>query len=397
MKRRIAVEIGAKELRAVWIESGALRWHARAALPDASVLPEALSALLSTRPRVLARARAIVALSPRWVQVRQLQGLPPVGSPRVAAQLLRENEQAFFLWTGRPGTIVVHVVVGRDSWGAAFDTEFLDAITRAVQPTRLRVVEICPSVAAIGAAFPGQSVAWRDAEHCFQIRGDQDGLLELDRVLDCPNCDPLPIAGALHSMGTDAAHFVAAYAAATLRRRLPLAWRPRADPARVRRRFRLINAAACIAILGAGAAAILAPAIRAAASTREAERELQRLHGVQQQLVSVQSELRRVSDALDRIATLAVDRGKITRILGALSQATPESTAILDLPLDSTQGAFTAIAPNVADLLPALADAAEIAAPQIVGSVTRETIAGVRLERAAFRFRRPHSTTGRMR
>ena len=397
MKRRIAIEIGASELRAVWMESGALRWHARAALPDASALPEALSALLSTRPRVLARARAIVALSPRWVQVRQLQGLPPVGSPRVAAQLLRENEQAFFLWTGRPSTIVIHVAVGRDSWGAAFDTEFLDAITRAVQSTRLRVVEICPSVAGIAAAFPGQSVVWRDAEHCFRIRGDQDGLLELDRVLDCPDRDALPTTDALHPIGADAAQFVAAYAAATVRRRSPLAWRTHADPVRLRRRFRIINAAACIAVLSAGAAATLAPAVRAAASTRETERELRRLHGVQQQLVSVQTELRRVSDALDRVATLAVDRGSITRILGALSQATPESTAILDLRLDSTQGSFTAIAPNVADVLPALANAAEIVAPQIVGSVTRETIAGVRLERAAFRFRRPRSARGRAR
>jgi len=50
---------------------------------------------------------------------------------------------------------------------------------------------------------------------------------------------------------------------------------------------------------------------------------------------------------------------------------------------------FTAIAPHIADVLPELASVDGLESPRIVGSVTREVIGGVHVERATFRFRRP--------
>lgn len=397
MSKHIAIAIGQNELRAVWMRSGALRWHARATLLDACALDGALRTLLSSAPRALARARATIVLSPHWVQTKQPRGLPSIKSRRLVTQLLRENEQAFFLWTGRATTVVAHVAPNGAVWGAAFDTEFLDVVVRVMRSARLRVVEIAPSVAAIAAAFPGQSMTWRDGDTAFQVRGGRDGLVDLRRIATCESVEPLPSPAALRAIGAEAEHFVPVYAAATLRRRLPLAWRPSVDPTRLRLRTRLIRAAACVAMLAAGAAAMLAPGIRAANSTRASERELRRLRGVQQELSSVQSNLGRVSEALASIAVFTAGRGQLTRTLGALSQEIPESTAILDIRVDSAEGSFAAIAPNIADVLPALVDVTEIAAPQIVGSVTRETIAGARLERAAFRFRRPHAARTRSR
>jgi len=390
MSKHIAIAVGATELRGLWMQSGTLRWHARSTLPDALGLEESLRTLLASSPRALAGSRVTLVLSPRWVQTKRLEGLPAIRSARLTTQLLQENEQAFFLWSGYPSTVVTEQTHDGCTWGAAVDTEFLGALVRAVRSERLRIVAIAPSVAAIAAAFPDQCIDWSDGAQRYEIEGARGGILQLRRVLDgrVPQTPVIP--DVLRPIGGDAPSFLPAYAAAAVGRRLPLAWRPRAEPARLVRRRRIARAVGCVALVAAGTAAALAPALRAAASRRDAESELRRLRVVQQELSYTQSELRRVSEALDRVARFAVDRGRITRTVGALSEAIPESTAILDIRLDSVEGTFSAYAPSVADVLPALADVGDIAEPRIVGSVTRETIAGVRLERAAFRFLRPH-------
>ena len=388
MSKHISISVGSHDVCALWIESGELRWHARAPLADRGGLNAALHTLRSAAPRALGRARVTIVLSPRWVDTKQLHGLPAVGSARLATELLRENERSFFLWHDRPATIVAQF--GRDgaAWGAAFDTEFLDGLAHAVQATRLRVVDIAPAVSALAAAFPNRRLAWSCGEHAFAIQGSRDGLIHLQRQIADDNVESPSVPDLLRSLGADAARFLPAYAAAVVRRRLPLGWRPGADPVRLRRQNHIVNAAACIALITAGAAAALAPGLRAVLLTKASERELQRLSVTQRELASTQSELRRVSDALDGAARFTADRGAVTRMLAAFSEAAPESTAILDIRVDSVEGSFTAIAPRVAELLPALATADGIVAPQITGAVARQTIVGARLERASFRFHR---------
>ena len=394
MSKQISIAVGANEVWALWVQSGTLRWHAQSALSNARGVDDALRTLLASAPPALSRARATVVLSPRWVQTKQLNGLPAVGPPRVVAQLLRENEQAFFLWSGRRSTVVTHRRADGTVYGAAFDAECLDAVLRAVRAARLRVLQIAPSVAAIAAALPDQTFVWSDGEQSFELNATRDGFARIRRTPERQSSEPAPIPDLLRPIGEEAGQFLPAYAAAVARGRLPLAWRPREEPGRSRARANVATAAACAALLVSTGAAAIAPGLRAASSRHASERELRRLQVDQQHLAATQSELRRVSDALDGSGRSIFGRGRITRTFGALSAAIPESTAILDIRFDSVEGTFSAIAPNVADVLPALADVGEIVAPQIVGSVTRETIAGVRLERAAFRFRRPRSTKG---
>ena len=92
MRTRIGLSIGAREVRAAWIESGAVRWHRSASLESADRIDDALRALFDDAPRTLTRARVNVVLSPAWVQVKPLCGLPPVGSRRAANQLLGQNQ-----------------------------------------------------------------------------------------------------------------------------------------------------------------------------------------------------------------------------------------------------------------------------------------------------------------
>jgi hypothetical protein len=129
--------------------------------------------------------------------------------------------------------------------------------------------------------------------------------------------------------------------------------------------------------------------MRARKFARAAEISLGRSRTLAIELAQSESELRRVTEILNRIESFRLEREKVTRVLGDVAQAIPDSTAILTFHVDSVEGAFTAIAPHVADVLPELADVRDVIAPRIVGPVIREILGGVHVERASFRFRRP--------
>jgi hypothetical protein len=397
MTKRLSIAVGPNELRGLALRAGALHWHGCVPLTSVDAADAALRALLSSAPRAFARTRATVVLSPRWVQLKRLDGLPLVRPARLVDQLLRENEQSFFLSRGRPATIVARLDRDGAAWGAAFDTDMLNALVRGARSARVRIVSVAPSLGALAAAFSGQQLTWSDGEQAFEIQGSGDGVAQLRRVLDGRSAASMPMPELLRPLGVEAESFLPALAAATVRRSLPLSWRPCNDSARLLQRRRAVNAAACIALVAAAVSALSARGVHAVLLARDSERELQRLDAERRELAFTQAELRRVDDALGVAARFAAERGRVTRVLAALSEAAPESTAILDLRVDSVEGSFSAIAPHVAELLPAMATVGAIGAPQIVGSVTRETIAGARLERGAFRFRRPRDTRVRPR
>ena len=356
MRSRIGVAIDAAELRAVLVESGVVRWHATTRLVAAQSANDALRDLFVGAPSAARRARTTVVLSREWVQAKPLPGFPAVKSARLASQLLRQNEQSFFLATGRTRTIVdLHVAADGTPWGAAFDTGVLDEISRGATSARLKLVRVAPLVVALSA-------------------------------LDASGDARAP--AALQPIGEDAASYLGAYAAAFAPRRLPLAWHPPSHR-RHPRRWTIAGRAVAYAALSAAAAfAALAPAIRAARSSRDLERQLEELRPRQAEVQRTQLELTRVTDAMNRIAAFSAHRGEVTRLLATLSRVIPESTALLTVRIDSVDGAFTAIAPRVADVMPTLVTENGIVAPRIVGSMTREVTGGAQVERAAFRFRR---------
>lgn len=363
MRSHIGVSIDSAELRAILVQSGAVQWYSWARLEARESLGDAVRALLADAPRPARGLRTTVALSRTWVQAKPLPGFPTVKPARLANQLLRENEQSFFLSTGRARVIVgVHIEPDGTPWGAAFDADVLDELVRAVRSARLGRVRLAPVAVVLSAVTR---------------TGDE-------------NVPP-----ALQSIGEDAAPYFVAYAAAVAPRRLPLAWSPARDPGHARRWTMAGRLAAGAAIITATAFATLSPAIRAARSTRAIERQIARLRPEQAEIQRNEIELMRVTGTLNRIAAFSASRGEVTRLLAALTRAIPESTALLTVRIDSVDGAFTAVAPRVADVLPELVAERDIVAPRIVGSMTREMMGGVQVERAAFRFRRRAAPTRR--
>jgi Tfp pilus assembly protein PilN len=171
--------------------------------------------------------------------------------------------------------------------------------------------------------------------------------------------------------------------------RAPFAWRPEPDPQRVARAMELRVAAAALFALVAATGAMVAPGVRAAQVVREASRELMALRQSRTETARAEGELRRAAATLDRVDRFREQRGRTTLLLGALSQALPDSTALVSLRVDSLEGSFVALTPHAADILPQLVSITELSGPRIVGSIVKETVGGATVERATVRFKRP--------
>jgi hypothetical protein len=235
---------------------------------------------------------------------------------------------------------------------------------------------------------------WSDDEHWFEIEGNRAEIRRVERISSRSLSGSPDLPAALGRLGEDATRFVDAYAAAVAPRQLVLSCQLRSDASAAPMWVRMRGVAAAIALSASIGFAAFGPAYRAARFTKTAERELDRNRLERLELARNESELRRVTQVLNRIESLRAQRGRVTRVLGELAESIPESTAILTFHVDSLEGAFTAIAPHVADVLPELVKARDIIGPRIVGSVTHEMIGGVAVERASFRFRRSLASVG---
>lgn len=354
-RRRLGIAIGADHVHAALVVGEAVRWHAVASVDHSETIDAALSRLLADLPRsAYVRTSAYVALGPRLAQVKRLEGLPPLENRRLLTQLVRENAGAFFLQKS-PRLLIPPLSVRPDDtiWGAAFDADAVNAIVVAVRGASLALAVVTP--VARGA-----------------------------RPADLPP--------AVAKLGSEGLAYLDAYNATRTSRRTPFAWHPVEASTILARRVQ--RGIAALVIAASVAAATLAPSLRDALYIRRTAAEAARGETARVQLERATGDLAHVTQRLNRIESFRAERGQVTQLLGAIAEAIPDSTAIVNFRLDSAGGSFTAIAPRVTDVLPALASVGGMSAARIVGSVTREALSGgaIRIERAAFRFQRPRPT-----
>jgi hypothetical protein len=143
-RARLGVAVGAREIRAVLLRGGVVQWHECVPFADAHAIAATLRDLLARAPRAPLGVRTSVTMSPMWVQVKPLFGLPPLRDTRLATQLVRENQQAFFLWNGSAAAIpeVCHRRSG--AWGAAFDKHAIDEVAVALRASKVGVRVVAP-------------------------------------------------------------------------------------------------------------------------------------------------------------------------------------------------------------------------------------------------------------
>jgi hypothetical protein len=391
MIARLGVSIHAGEVRALLVKRGDVHWRSSLVCEySPASAAETFERLLASLPKQLGFRRATVAIGPQWCQVKQIEGLPAVNDLALLTKLLRENNASFFLrGAGRLALSDVVRLSGGSFWAAAFEEEIATSVIETLKRLRFIDTQVVPSLSAVASILPSGVWCWRDGEHVIELTiGERRAFGGVRRVATDIEVVQPPLTGALVKLGDEAWVNSAAFGAAVSRGRLSFAWRPTPDPKRLARarKIRIGIAAALSAVAAVGA--IAAPGARASQLIRDRSGELAALRASQTEVARAQGELRRVAATLDRVERFREQRGKITMLIGAISQALPESTALVTLRLDTLEGNFVALTPHAADILSQLADVSDIVQPKIVGSLTKETMGPVQVERATVRFKR---------
>jgi hypothetical protein len=350
-----------------------------------------LDRLVDAAPlRWFRRSRAVIAVGPAHSQLRRLDGLPAVKHRHVIRRIVRENSSAFFVGTSAR-MLVSDVTRSGDGsvWAAAFDAELIDSAIASLRRRPLGAIEFVPYVIAIAALLPpGAHCRVEDGVGLTFTRAVDGSLTHVARRA-CIDADVIAAQADSHAALERAGPaYTAAYGAAMIRRRVTGAWRPAADATRSIGSARVRRLAAVVLCILITLVAIGAPAFRLRQKSVAAAEELGRTGSTHTEATRVEGQLQYAAAQIDRMGRFRSARGQLTTLLGAISQAIPESTALVSLKVDSIEGSFIALAPHVADVLPQLADVELIASSHIVGSVTREIQGAARLERATVRFRR---------
>ena len=390
MIARLGVSIHAHELRAVLVRGRKVQWSAALDRSDADAGRGSIVELLDSLPRHLGPRRATVALGLEWCQLKRIDGLPASKDVAVLSRLVRENVDSFFLRHGNRGAasdVVRHA--DATTWAAWFDEDVATAAIAALRKRGFTKVRVVPSVVVIASVVPAGAHRWGDGDGVVEITTAVDGSIrELRRVVAEDGVSLIQLPAALASLGDDAWRAAAAYGAALTPRNAAFTWHPGPDPRRIARRARVSFGVTAVIAAMSALGALVAPGVRAARATRLASTQLAALRTLQTEAARAQAELSRSVATLDRVERFREARGRTTLLLGALSQVLPESTALVSLRVDTLDGTFVALAPHAAEILPQLEGVVDIVSPRIVGSLTKETVAGVQLERATVRFRR---------
>jgi hypothetical protein len=388
--RRVGILVSSDAVRALVVRSGRVTWHAHAAIGEKERAGPALERVLSNLPRArIGRTTVRVAFGLAHSDVKRIEGLPRARHPKILNRLVKENADAFFLRLGAR-TLVADVALRSDesTWAAAFDAPLVDEVLGTLRGRRLAAAGVMSFAEAVSHAVPSGTWCVRDGGVALELTTIEGPVIESRRrglgQVDTPDVR----VAALDALGPDGSELIAPFGAAVAPTRALFKWRPAPDPARARTlNAARVAAASLLLILSAGAA-LFARGVHADRLATAATNELATFHLSAAASARVDAELRRTTAELDRVHQFAATRGRTIALLAALSEALPDSTALVSLRVDTLEGNVVVLAPHAATVLPALFDVPGIFVPRIVGSVTREVQGTARVERASIRFRR---------
>ncbi|HEX2781381.1 MAG TPA: hypothetical protein VHM30_17900 [Gemmatimonadaceae bacterium] len=369
-----------------------LLWAGEA--PLAADLPLAATIARLLQPANLPRwprPRTVVAIGPAGAQVKHLEGLPPIANAQSLTRIVEENAGRFFLRNGIPlATTPVALTAPGEGWACAFEAPIVREVAEACQRLKLRLVGISPAVATITASIRSPRIVWHDGDLAAEVT-HRDGALEQVRRVpigsEAGAATP-EVAVALAELGDEAWRFADAYGAAVARVGSPLMLEVHGIMARETRgnprwRLAVAGAAAAIGAIAAATAPLLAARIESA-SARRSIAELAERRAI---AMRSESDLRRVTAALNEVAAFDRQRRSVLALLSDLTARLPETSQLVAYRVDSAGGNVVALAARATDVVSALEETPGVVSPEIVGPVTRESIAGREKERVTVRFR----------
>lgn len=384
----LGIAVGADRIRAVALKGGRIVAATEAEVGPGDSLSAAVAELLSAVPLPrYPRPRVAVALGPSLSQTRRITGLPPLDDARLLAQVVREGAGKFFLRNGVPlATTGVRVIGPGAVWAAALDERAVRAVEAGCRSAGVRVDRFVPAVAVLGRALADAEVLWPDGGAVAEVRlngGEMQSVRRLSAAQAPAAPPPTPVA-ALARLGEDGWRFADAYGAASLPQYEPMVLRASGSAQGDVPGWRMALAGGALA--AALAFAALAPAMRAMQAEDRAMGRIAAVQDRRRAASETERELARVTRALAEAAAFDAARYSPTLLLADLTAALPAGSAIVAFRADTADGSVVALAPRAAAVVRPLEKVPGVVAPEIVGPVTREALAGRELERVTVRF-----------
>lgn len=282
------------------------------------------------------RPAVTIALGVPAVRRKVLRGLPPVADHLLLEHMVRQGAARFFL--GSPTDVVIAAVAhGADVIAETFDRATVETCVLAARAARVRL-----TIVSVGSA---ESL-----------------------VSAMPEVDP--------SLA------VAFAAAGALKPNIPAVHDSGASDASIPR-WRAI-AAGTAAVLGALSLAA-SPVLAARLTASRASEELQELAAAYRSAVAAQRDIARLSGLIAGIEAGAAGETQAAT-LARLTTALPLDAALAAITVDTTGATLVVVADEMVRVLASFDTIQAVASARIVGSVTRERVADLDLERATLRL-----------
>jgi hypothetical protein len=354
----LGIAIGREELRAVAVSRRKVVWAAQARWLGAADLAEALSRLVTERPKGVRQVR--VALEDGVCQRKVVERLPPLGARDLASHVALLPRRYFLQDSDALVTDATWLRGGgwgggrsRSSCGLALLAAAAEPLVAAVaEGLRAAGLKLCALAPAADFVPPGAT-------------GDGQAL------------ERLPNGGSLKS----------AYAAAA--GRLPaLGLFP--EPLRAAGRRGRRAAAVRVLALGISCTALAAACYVASLSRqrRSAEAELERSSRAVERALAVRRDLDAATEALAFLSRAEAGRPRLAKLLADLTGALPDSAFIAFLRVDAERrGTLVGYAPAAGRVVTALERVAAVEAPALDGPVMRDALGGREWDRFTIRFR----------
>jgi len=392
---RVGLAVSAKAVRAIAARGGRVLWALESDVLDGEPLAASIAALLEAAPIPRwPRPAVTVAFGGTYAQIKPLAGLPPVKDRAVLIRAARGSTERFFL--GAPDRLVgagVRVDADGCVWAAALDRSAVDAVRVACASRGVTIGAIVPALAVVPAAIDGDRIVWEDDGRVTDISvraGQAIALTRLPASNRRAMKDSTPrIVPALAAVGSDAVRYAAAFGAAVAGHREPLGLKsgeenPAASFAAVPR-WRM--AAAGLAVMVSGAAVLAAPGLAASRVAAQARSELAPLASPRRAALVVQKQIAGKTAVLTSLSEFSARRQQSLALLADVTRLLPPDAVMVAFRIDSAGGTIVALAPRATAIVSRLERSTLLAAPELVGPVTREVVASREYERVTVRFR----------
>jgi hypothetical protein len=390
---RIGLSVASDGIRAVGVRAARVDWaiHAERS-PDTDLATQIVKLVRRAKLPRWPRPLVMAAIGPSASQTKLLTGLPAITDVNALHAIVRENVPRFFLRNGIPLVMGgVRIEEPGSLWATALEVPVVRNIESACSTLGFRIRLIATSLVALTCSLEAQRVEWWDGDVRTEITINNRRLSATRRLPELSDRERREIAKpllvpALRSLGADAWDYADAYGATQLSEEEPLALRSRTGDLDVHAARREVRTAA-IALAISVAAAVVTPLASLAVRSSRTSRALAAIAPRAREAERAEVDLWRISEALSEIAAFDRTRHSRTQFLAQLTRALPEGSVLVTARVDSLGGAVVLLAPHAASTLALLDSVAGIAAPQIIGPVTKEVVGSRELERATVQFR----------